>query len=177
MRRFSLDLTDDPVLHESESGEYMLVADHEKILSQDVPVAYEKKLQQFDRLRRYAYQVLAEAHQVLWEVDRIPELGEMVEKEAAKNNLMTWQLSQEQYDALVRDAMQWRSAMNPVNDQKQTDSAPLMESLGDMLLLIESGWFMRANDPQGYSSESATILKARNALIKAKKESPQPVDL
>lgn len=164
-------------MRESDEGAWVRFADHEKVLNQDVPIAYEKKLQQFERLRRYAYQVLAEAHQVLWEVDRIPELGEMVEKEAAKNNLMTWQLSQEQYDALVRDAMQWRSAMNPVNDQKQTDSRPLIESLEDMLQMIDSGWFMRANDPQGYSSESATITKARNALTKAKKESPQPVDL
>lgn len=94
---------------ETPDGEYMLVADHEKVLNQSVPAAWDKKLQQFERLRQYAYGVLAQAHQVLWEIDRIPELGEMQEKEAARNSLMTWSLSQEQYDALVRDAMNWRS--------------------------------------------------------------------
>lgn len=118
MKRFSLDLTDNPVLHESEDGEYMLVADHEKVLNQSVPAAYEKRLQQFDVLRRYVYRTLAQTHQVLWEVDRIPELGEVAEKESAKNHLMTWQLSPEQYDALVRDAMNSRAAMNPANDKK-----------------------------------------------------------
>lgn len=93
-------------MRESEDGAWVRFADHEE------------KLQQFERLRRYAYQVLAEAHQVLWEVDRIPELSEMVEKEAAKDSLATWGLSQEQYDSLVRDAMNWRSAMNSAGDTK-----------------------------------------------------------
>jgi hypothetical protein len=60
---------------ETPDGEYMLVAEHEKVLNQSVPAAYEKRLQQFDVLRRYVYRTLAQTHQVLWEVDRIPELG------------------------------------------------------------------------------------------------------
>lgn len=69
---------------ETPDGEYMLVADYEKLINQSVPAAYEKRLQQFDVLRRYVYRTLAQTHQVLWEVDRIPELGEVAEKESAK---------------------------------------------------------------------------------------------
>jgi hypothetical protein len=94
---------------ETPDGEYMLVVDHEKVLSESVPAAYEKRLQQFDVLRRYVYRTLAQTHQVLWEVDRIPELGEVLEKEKAKNDPIPAPDINEEYDALVRDAMHWRS--------------------------------------------------------------------
>lgn len=98
---------------ETPDGEYMLVADHESVLNQSVPVAWERKLQQFERLRQYAYIALAQAHQVIWEIDeQRPEREQADKARAALAQRIEGlpPIPRDIYDALVRDAMRWRSS-------------------------------------------------------------------
>jgi hypothetical protein len=88
----------------------------EKFIFESILVEFYNLSVKCERLRGFAYSALAQAHQVIWEIDEQYPAHEQADKERAAMAQSIEGLPpvpRDIYDNLVRDAMQFRSQTPP----------------------------------------------------------------